>query len=398
MAVHVLHHSDNEPARALERSLVMKFSYGLSMTALAMMVFTTSPAASQNYEIPVLVPITGFLSLEGTAQRNGAVMALSEAADGIKVSAQVADTSTSPEVAVNALSRALSDEKPLAVAASMFGTQMLAMMPIAARAGVPLLTVSGTAKLTELGNPFVFRFFPGDSVVKKAQADYAVTVLNAKRPALIYQTTAYGQSGRAVLKDILAAMGAPLVFEEALSPKVKDMVPALSRLKAAGADVILLHLHSGPSALVVRQAKAMGLQQPILGGSALHQPTTAALLQPAELANVCAESAASPISETSAAFKRFTKTYQETFGSAPDAFALGQYDGMSMMLAGLAAGADTATKMRAWLANNRYQGLAMSYISDGKGNMAHDAVIICYDGQSLVPAISRRYQNVDGKG
>ena len=92
MAVHVLHHSDNEPARALERSLVMKFSYGLSMTALAMMVFTTSPAASQNYEIPVLVPITGFLSLEGTAQRNGAVMALSEAADGIKVSAQVADT------------------------------------------------------------------------------------------------------------------------------------------------------------------------------------------------------------------------------------------------------------------------------------------------------------------
>ena len=244
----------------------MKFSYGLSMTALAMMVFTTSPAASQNYEIPVLVPITGFLSLEGTAQRNGAVMALSEAADGIKVSAQVADTSTSPEVAVNALSRALSDEKPLAVAASMFGTQMLAMMPIAARAGVPLLTVSGTAKLTELGNPFVFRFFPGDSVVKKAQADYAVTVLNAKRPALIYQTTAYGQSGRAVLKDILAAMGAPLVFEEALSPKVKDMVPALSRLKAAGADVILLHLHSGPSALVVRQAKAMGLQQPILGG------------------------------------------------------------------------------------------------------------------------------------
>ena len=68
------------------------------------------------------------------------------------------------------------------------------------------------------------------------------------------------------------------------------------------------------------------------------------------------------------------------------------------MLTGLAAGADTATKMRAWLANNRYQGLAMSYVSDGKGNMAHDAVIICYDGQSLVPAISRRYQNVDGKG
>jgi branched-chain amino acid transport system substrate-binding protein len=40
----------------------------------------------------------------------------------------------------------------------------------------------------------------------------------------------------------------------------------------------------------------------------------------------------------------------------------------------------------------------MSYISDGKGNMAHDAVIICYDGKSRVPNIRQRYQNVDAKG
>lgn len=376
----------------------MKLSFWSSAVAFTAMVFAAMPLSSKTYDIPILVPITGFLSLEGTAQRNGAVLALSEAPVGLTIRAQVADTATSPEVAVNALSRALSGDTPIAVAASMFGTQMLAMMPIAERAGVPLLTVSGTAKLTELDNPFIFRFFPGDGVVKRAQADYAVTVLKAKRPALIYQTTAYGQSGRAVLKEVLSEMGAPLVFEEALSPKVKDMLPALSRLKASGADVILLHLHSGPSALVVRQAKALGMTHPILGGSALHQPTTAALLQPAELKNVCAESASSPISESSPAFQRFTKTYQQTFGSAPDAFALGQYDGMSMMLAAVTAGADTAGKMRDWLATHRYQGLAMSYISDGKGNMAHDAVIICYDGKSRVPNIRQRYQNVDGKG
>ena len=126
-------------------------------------------------------------------------------------------------------------------------------------------------------------------MVKTAQARYAVEVLGAKRPALLYQTTAYGQSGRAELKKRLAALGAPLVFEEALSPKVKDMAPALTRVAAARPDVILLHLHSGPSALVVRQAKA-GLTQKIIGGSALHQPTTAALPAPVELANVCAES------------------------------------------------------------------------------------------------------------
>jgi branched-chain amino acid transport system substrate-binding protein len=38
----------------------------------------------------------------------------------------------------------------------------------------------------------------------------------------------------------------------------------------------------------------------------------------------------------------------------------------------------------------------MAYRSDGKGNMAHDAVIICYDGTSRVPAVVKRYSAVDG--
>ena len=38
----------------------------------------------------------------------------------------------------------------------------------------------------------------------------------------------------------------------------------------------------------------------------------------------------------------------------------------------------------------------MTYKSDGKGNMAHDALIVCYDGASLVPAVAKRFHNVDG--
>ena len=157
-------------------------------------LFPISAEAKETY-IPILVPITGFLSLEGTAQRNGAIQALDEASSSLKIKYEVSDTSTSPEIAVTALQRALSRGKPMAIAAPIFGTQMLAMLPIAKRAGVPLITVSGTAKLTELDNPFIFRFFPGDAVVKVAHARYVTEVLRAKRPALLYQTTAYGQSG-----------------------------------------------------------------------------------------------------------------------------------------------------------------------------------------------------------
>ena len=38
----------------------------------------------------------------------------------------------------------------------------------------------------------------------------------------------------------------------------------------------------------------------------------------------------------------------------------------------------------------------MNYRSDGKGNMAHSAVIICYGAEDRVPQIVKRYENLTG--
>lgn len=368
-----------------------------SLIAALGLVLTASPGhATEPVAIPVLVPITGFLALEGTAQRNGAMLALDNPPDGVSVTYEVSDTATSPEVAVTALRRALDRADPVAIAAPIFGTQMLAMAPIADRAGVPLITVSGTAKITELGHDVVFRFFPTDAVVKVAQARYAVRELAMKRPAILYQTTAYGQSGRAHLVKTLAGLGVAPVLEEAIDPGIKDLLPALERARAAGADGLLLQLHSGPTALAVRQAHGLGLGLPIVAGSAMHQPSTAALLDPVALKGVCAETASAPIADDRSAVRAFATAYEARFGTKPDAFALAQYDGMNMVLAAVVAGARTAGAVRDWLATNRHEGLAMTYVSDGTGNMAHDAIIVCYDGLARVPRIVRRYDAVDG--
>jgi branched-chain amino acid transport system substrate-binding protein len=368
----------------------------LRVLAVLLLLTVTPARAAEPVTVSVLVPITGFLALEGTAQRNGALMALDAPPDGVAVTYDVADTATSPEVAVTALRRALDRQGPVAIAAPIFGTQMLAMAPIADRAGVPLITVSGTAKLTELGHDVVFRFFPTDKVVKVAQARYAVEELGMRKPAILYQTTAYGQSGHGELVRVLGDLGVAPVLEEALDPAIKDFVPALERAAAAGADGLLLQLHSGPTALAVRQAREQGFEGRIVAGSALHQPTTAALVEPKALDGVCAESASSPISDARPGVVAFVRAYRERFGIEPDAFALAQFDGMSMVLAAVAAGARTPEGVKAWLAGNRFQGLAMEYVSDGSGNMAHDAVIVCYGGDGRVPAIAKRYDNVDG--
>jgi branched-chain amino acid transport system substrate-binding protein len=93
---------------------------------------------------------------------------------------------------------------------------------------------------------------------------------------------------------------------------------------------------------------------------------------------------------------RFVKQYREEFNAEPDGFALGQYDGVMMVLDAVAKGARTAEDVRRMLSASRYEGLAMAYRSDGTGNMAHSAVIVCFDGKSRVPKVAKRYDNITG--
>ncbi|WP_431860609.1 ABC transporter substrate-binding protein [Azospirillum sp.] len=367
-----------------------RFAFPILLSLLA-----AGAAHAQSVNVPVLVPLTGFLSLEGTSQRNGALLALKQAPAGLSVTADVVDTGTSPEAAVTALERAAG--KPVtAVVASMLGTQMLAMLPLAKDYGLPLVTVSGTASITEQGNPWVFRFFPGDAVTKAAHARYVVEELGKRRPAVIYQTTAYGQGGKAQLMEQFRALGATPVFEEGVDTSAKDLLPVITKALAAKPDVLVLHLHSAPTALFIRQAAAHGVDIPIVAGSAMHQPSTAALLEPAELKGVCAETAASPVSGGSPEVEAFTAAYRSAFNAEPDAFALAQYDGVRMVLDAAAKGARTAGQVRDALARGTHKGLAMTYASDGKGNMAHSAVIVCYDGKTRVPVLVKRYDNLTG--
>ena len=132
----------------------------------------------------------------------------------------------------------------LAVIGPILGTQMLALLPLARERDVPLLTISGTARLSEMGVPQFFRFFPSDATVKVAHARYVAEKLGAKRPAVIYQSTAYGQSGREQLARTFAELKIAPVLEESVAPTVNDLTPALLRAKAANADVLVLHLHA----------------------------------------------------------------------------------------------------------------------------------------------------------
>jgi branched-chain amino acid transport system substrate-binding protein len=362
------------------------------IVGLCLMAGAGNVASAADAYLPIVMPITGFLSVEGGSQRNGAVMALEQAPGGMKVDFPVFDTGTSATGAATALDKALSSQKAIAAAVTVFGTEMVAMMPIAAEYKVPLLTISGLAKITESGNPYIFRFLPNDREIKVAHARYIVEVMKKKRIALISDTTAYGQGGFALLQEDFGKLGTKPVFEDnSIAPDTKDMSPLLAKVKASGADVIALHSVSTPMTLITKQLKSSGLNIPIVNSSSIVEPTATALFEPAELAGVCAETPSAPEARPTPAIKAWADAYLKRFNLEPDGLALGQYDGVMMALTLMAHGAKAPEDLRAALQKETYQGVAMTYKSNGHGDLSHDADIVCWDGTSRIPKIVGHY-------
>jgi branched-chain amino acid transport system substrate-binding protein len=111
---------------------------------------------------------------------------------------------------------------------------------------------------------------------------------------------------------------------------------------------------------------------------------------------VCAETAASPISGTNQPMRDFLAAYRAAYSSEPDAYAAAQFDAVHML--GHVLGEITLAKkplspaaVQARLASEEWTGVVTTYKSDGKGNMAHDAEIVCYNGASRVPTLAARY-------
>lgn len=371
----------------------MKICFRIAALAAALPLGAAAVHAQERPTFPILVPLTGALALEGQSQRDGALLAFAEREAQQKVELTktiyahpVLDTASNPQIAVQAFERALGEApKPRVMMGPIDGNSMLALLPLAERENVALLSVSGTARLTELGNKQIFRFFPSDAVVKAAQARYAVEELKRKKVALVYQNTAYGQSGNEQLGRWFETLGAEVVYRNSVPVTTKELSGVVAQVRDSGADVVVLQLHSGSSALFVKQAARAGLALPIVGGSALHQPSTAALLEPAELKGVCAETASAPAADP--ALADFAKRYRDRFKTEPDAFAVAAYDAVRAVMQTWHSGKPVSETIAA----GPIKGLAMTYESDGKGNMAHDAIIVCYDGTSRTPKIAKRY-------
>jgi branched-chain amino acid transport system substrate-binding protein len=243
------------------------------LTVAAALFMAPLPANAQDtIKLGLVAAMSGQSAKSGEAIVRGLTIAMDEinAKGGLlgkKVELVVRDDESNPAKGAVAARELVQREKVAALFGGLDTPVSIAIVPFANQSKVPFVGVwaAGTP-ITRNGaaENYVFRVSAVDEIVDVALVDYSVAKYQAKKPGMILINNPWGESNEKGLKAALAAKNIPYAGIEKFETNDVDVVPQLTRLKEAGADVLYLVANVAPSSQVVKSLDRMGWNVPIV--------------------------------------------------------------------------------------------------------------------------------------
>jgi branched-chain amino acid transport system substrate-binding protein len=229
--------------------------------------------AQETIKIGLVTALSGQSARAGEALTRGLQVAIDElnakggVLNGRKFELVRRDDEATPAKGVIAARELYFKEKVAVLFGGLDSPVALAIVPIANENKLPFMDpwAAGTP-ITKNGakDNYVFRVSAVDEIVDKAILQYAQKRYNARNPGLILVNNPWGESNEKGLRAALTAKGIKPAGIEKFEQDDVDVVPQLSRLKAAGADCLFLVGNVGPSSTVVKSLDRMGWMPPIV--------------------------------------------------------------------------------------------------------------------------------------
>jgi branched-chain amino acid transport system substrate-binding protein len=228
--------------------------------------------AQETIKIGLVTALSGQSARAGEAITRGLQVAIDEinAKGGVlkkKLELVRRDDEATPAKGVIAARELIFKEKVAVLFGGLDTPVSMAIVPLMNQEKLPFMGpwAAGTPITRNGANPnFVFRVSAVDEIVDKAMLQYAQKTFNAKNCGMILVNNPWGESNEKGLTAALAAQGKKAAGIEKFEGNDIDVVPQLSRLKAAGADCLFLVGNVGPSAQVVKSLDRMGWKPPIV--------------------------------------------------------------------------------------------------------------------------------------
>ncbi|OZI51677.1 ABC transporter substrate-binding protein [Bordetella genomosp. 5] len=252
----------------LSRRTFVCTAFALVGTAFGPQVLAADPV-----KIGLITALSGQSALAGESISRGVQVAIDEinakggVLGGRKLELVRRDDEANPAKGVVAARELIYKEKVAVIIGGLDTPVSMAIVPLVNQAKVPFMGpwAAGTPITKNGANPnYVFRVSAVDEVVDIGMVDYAQKTFNTSKFGLIMVNNPWGESNEKGLVAALSAKGMKPVGSEKFEGHDVDVVPQLTRLKAAGADTLFMVGNVGPSAQVVKSLDRMGWKVPVV--------------------------------------------------------------------------------------------------------------------------------------
>lgn len=319
----------------------------------------------------------------GKSAYNGVLMAADEinqagGINGRRIDVVFEDDKGSPEEAARLTAKLIDQDKVVAIIAGGVSGNSRAAAPKAQSSHVPLISPSSTDPAVTQTGDYIFRACFVDTFQGEVMATFAINTLKAQKAAILFDfNSPYGRGLTQYFKLSFTKLGGRIVSEQSYAQGDADFKGQLSTIRAAEPDVIYIPGYYGDVALVAKQARLLGLTQPLLGGDGWDAPELWQL--GGDSLNGAYISTHYSVDDPSPAIQTFVDTYKQRYGNLlPDAHAALAYDAARLLFDAMSRGGlESGAKLREALAQTKnFAGVTGVITMDANRNAIKPAVVL----------------------
>ena len=288
---------------------------------------------SDTIKLGSIFELSGNVSAYGSAEANAVKMAVDEineagGIDGKQIELVEYDVKSDEQETASVATKVATEDNVLAIIGPATSGLSKAALPSVTRAGVPLISPSATDDTFTVDDngdvqPYAFRVAFQDSFQGVSLAQFAQNELDATKAVILGDNSSDYAIGLA--ENFTKTFDGEIVATENFTNADSDFSAVLTNIKSLDYDVLFVPGYYEQAGLIIKQAREMGIEQPILGPDGFGNTTLIDLAGKENVSDIFYTAHFTTNSEDEKVLD-FLANIEEATGSEADMFSALAYD------------------------------------------------------------------------
>ena len=329
--------------------------------------------------------LSGAVAAYGEAQNEGVKLAVEEinkdgGIDGKKIEYVSKDNKSDNNEAASVAANLTTKDEVVAIVGPATSGATKATLPNLTKAKTPAVTPSGTddAITVQKGKvqDYIFRSCFQDSFQGIVLAKYADENLKADKAVILGDNSSDYASG--LKKSFKETYKGEIVAEENFTAGDKDFQAMLTKIKDKDFNVIYIPGYYTEAGLIIKQAREMGIEQPIIGADGFGDEKLIETAGASNVKNVYYTGHFSTKAPATDKVEPFVAAFEKKYGKQPSSFNALAYDSVYMIKQAIEdEGKATPEAINKGLANLKdFEGVTGKITMDKEHNPVKSAVVL----------------------